>query len=74
MVASTASPFKFCDAVLEAIGVEDRAQGADLLDQLAEVTGVPVPRPLAGLKDKKVRFEGWVQKEQMRAVVTGFLK
>ena len=74
VVASTASPFKFCDAVLEAIGVEDRAQGADLLEQLAEVTGVPVPRPLAGLKDKKVRFEGWVQKEQMRAVVTGFLK
>lgn len=74
VVASTASPFKFCDAVLEAIGVEDRARGADLLDQLAEVTGVPVPRPLAGLKDKKVRFEGWVQKEQMRAVVTGFLK
>ncbi|MGM9536905.1 MAG: threonine synthase [Candidatus Onthomonas sp.] len=74
VVASTASPFKFCDAVLEAIGVEDRAQGADLLDQLSEVTGVPVPRPLAGLKDKKVRFEGWVQKEQMRAVVTGFLK
>lgn len=74
VVASTASPFKFCDAVLEAIGVEELAQGAELLDQLSQVTGVPAPRPLAGLKDKKVRFEGWVQKEQMKAVVTGFLK
>lgn len=74
VVASTASPFKFCDTVLEAIGVDELAQGAELLDQLAQVTGIPAPRPLAGLKDKKVRFEGWVQKEQMKAVVTGFLK
>lgn len=74
VVASTASPFKFCDAVLDAIGVTEKASGADLLDQLSQVTGVPVPRPLAGLKDKKVRFEGWIQKEQMKAVVTGFLK
>lgn len=74
VVASTASPFKFCDAVLEAIGVTELKSGAELLDQLSEVTGVPVPRPLAGLRDKKIRFEGWVQKEQMKAVVKGFLK
>ncbi|HIS52783.1 MAG TPA: threonine synthase [Candidatus Onthomonas avicola] len=74
VVASTASPFKFCDAVLEAIGVTDLAQGAALLDQLSEVTGIAIPRPLAGLRDKPVRFEGWVQKEQMKSVVNGFLK
>ena len=74
VVASTASPFKFCDAVLQAIGVEDRAEGPALLDQLAEVTGVPTPRPLAGLRDKEVRFDGWVNKEQMKAVVKGFAK
>ena len=72
VVASTASPFKFCDAVLEAIGVEDRREGAALLDQLEEVTGVPAPRPLAGLREKTVRFDGWVQKEQMINVVRGF--
>ncbi len=74
VVASTASPFKFCDAVLESIGVENRAEGPALLDQLTEVTGVPTPRPLAGLRDKEVRFEGWVNKEQMKAVVSGFVK
>ncbi len=72
VVASTASPFKFCDAVLEAIGVEERSTGAGLLDQLSEVTGVPTPRPLAGLRDKEIRFSGWVQKDQMKAVVRGF--
>ncbi|MCC8182955.1 MAG: threonine synthase [Clostridiales bacterium] len=74
VVASTASPFKFPDAVLEAIGVEELSSGAGLLDQLSQVTGAEIPRPLAGLRDKKVRFDGWVQKEQMKAVVTGFLK
>ncbi len=72
VVASTASPFKFCDAVLEAIGVEEREQGAALLDQLSAVTGVPVPRPLAGLRDKEIRFDGWVEKEAMGGVVRGF--
>lgn len=74
VVASTASPFKFCDAVLDALNVTDKATGTALLDQLAEVSGMPAPQPLATLKDKQVRFTSWTEKEQMRAVVTDFLK
>ena len=74
VVASTASPFKFCDAVLDALNVSDKASGTALLDQLEQVTGVKAPQPLATLKDKKVRFDGWTEKEQMKAVVTDFLK
>ena len=74
VVASTASPFKFCDAVLDALNVTDKATGTALLDQLAEVSGMPAPQPLASLKDKQVRFTSWTEKEQMRAVVTDFLK
>lgn len=74
VVASTASPFKFCDAVLDALNVTDKATGTALLDQLAEVSGMPAPQPLATLKDKQVRFTSWTDKEQMRAVVTDFLK
>ena len=74
VVASTASPFKFCDAVLDALNVTDKATGTALLDQLADVSGMPAPQPLATLKDKKVRFTSWTEKEQMRAVVTDFLK
>ena len=73
VVASTASPFKFCDAVLDALNVTDKATGTALLDQLAEVSGMPAPQPLATLKDKQVRFTSWTEKEQMRAVVTDFL-
>ena len=74
VVASTASPFTFCDAVLDALNVTDKATGTALLDQLAEVSGMPAPQPLATLKDKQVRFTSWTEKEQMRAVVTDFLK
>ena len=74
VVASTASPFKFCDAVLDALNVTDKATGTALLDQLAEVSGMPAPQPLATLKDKQVRFTSWTEKEQMRTVVTDFLK
>ena len=74
VVASTASPFKFCDAVLDALKVSDKAFGTALLDQLEQVTGVKAPQPLATLKDKKVRFDGWSEKEQMQSVVTDFLK
>ena len=74
VVASTASPFKFCDAVLDALNVTDKATGTALLDQLADVSGMPAPQPLATLKDKKVRFTSWTEKEQMRTGVTDCLK
>lgn len=74
VVASTASPFKFCDAVLDALGVTEKRSGTALLNQLAEVSGVPAPRPLATLREKQVRFTSWTEKEEMERVVTGFLR
>jgi threonine synthase len=65
VVASTASPFKFCDSVLTALGETGFAKGTAILDQLAEKTGAAVPAPLADLKNRQVRFEQWVEKEHM---------
>ena len=65
VVASTASPFKFCDSVLGALGVTELAEGTGVLDQLSDLTGVPVPAPLAGLKDKPVRFRDSVTRDHM---------
>ena len=65
VVASTASPFKFCDSVLSALGVAQAAPGLDALDQLSRETGLPAPAPLAGLRDKQVRFTQTVEKEHM---------
>ena len=71
---STASPFKFCDSVLSSLGVTEVRAGIGALDQLNEVTGRPAPVPLASLRDKAVRFEEHVDKEQMMDVVLNMLK
>jgi len=65
LVVSTASPFKFCDNVLKALGQQKVASGLEALDQLTAVTGLPAPAPLAGLRDKSVRFDQCVAKEHM---------
>ena len=74
IVASTASPFKFCDSVLTALGEKELAEGLDILDQLSEKTGQPVPAPLAALRDKKPRFQETVEKDHMVDAVLEMLK
>ena len=71
---STASPYKFCNHVLSAIGEEPKADGVELLDQLHEVSGVTVPRRLAALKGKARRFDLTAEKQEMEKVVLDFLK
>jgi threonine synthase len=69
VVASTASPFKFCASVLETAP----AHGLDALDQLSAKTGLPAPAPLAGLRDKQVRFTQVVEKDRMVDAVRSLL-
>lgn len=73
VVVSTASPFKFCDSVLEALGETKPASGLDALDQLSKKTGLPAPVPLAGLRDKQVRFTTVVEKDHMVDAVQSML-
>jgi threonine synthase len=73
VIVSTASPFKFGSAVLEALGVVTNETGPALMDELTAVTGVAAPKPLAELKGKAVRFEKWVPVPQMKEAVAEFL-
>ena len=74
VVVSTASPFKFCDHVLTAIGGNADAPGVQLIDRLSEATGIPAPKPLAGLAEREVRFDNCVEKTAMPQTVLDFLK
>ena len=74
VTVSTASPFKFCDSVLEALGVEERADGLEILDQLSDYTGVPVPMSLVRMKKRQRRFSGAVDKTAIKDCVLDFLK
>ena len=73
LVASTASPFKFSDSVLSALGESSIASGLDALDQLSQKTGLPAPAPLASLRDKPVRFTQAVEKDHMVDAVLAML-
>ncbi len=65
IVLSTASPFKFPHAVLEALGEQPSADEFDCLTQLSEVSRLPIPKNLSGLKDAKVLHETVIEKDDL---------
>jgi len=74
VVVSTASPYKFGDSVLAAIGEEPVENSLDRLDQMHALTGVEIPRRLAALRGKERRFDQVSEKLAMEDVVLEFLK
>ncbi len=71
---STASPYKFCDHVLRAIGEEVEGEGVEQIDQLLRITGVAAPSRLAALKGKARRFDDCTEKQAMEGKVLEFLR
>ena len=69
LIASTANPYKFGAAVLEAIGGDTDADEYEILSRLEEKSGMKVPRALAELKTKLVRFTDSVAQDEMPAYV-----
>ena len=65
ILLSTASPYKFSRDVLSAISGEAPVTGFQAMDRLNEITAVPVPAPLARLRDLPVRFDDCVDKDAM---------
>ena len=55
VILSTASPFKFPAAVLEGLGLEAEGDEFAVMEQLSRVTGVPMPKNLAGLRNRTER-------------------
>jgi threonine synthase len=72
IVVATASPYKFCGGVLGALGRRADASGLDLIDRLAEVTGMAPPAPLAGLRGKSERFTQSVARGGMLGAAAAF--
>ena len=69
LIASTANPYKFGAAVLEAIGGDTDADEYEVLSRLEEKSGMAVPKALAELKTKTVRFTDSVAQDEMPAYV-----
>jgi threonine synthase len=65
VVLSTASPYKFPEAVLTAIGQVPAGDGFDQMEQLNRVSGVAIPRNLATLRTKPELHTGVIEKTAM---------
>ena len=71
VIASTASPYKFSKAVLQAVSPEIELPETEfeMVDKLNELTGTAVPAPLAGLKNKTSRFSDVTEVDKMQDYV-----
>ncbi len=76
VIDSTASPYKFSKSVLAAVngGEVPELDEFDMVDALYKKTCFEVPKPLASLKSKKVRFNNVCSKSDMSEMVFKLLE
>ena len=75
IIASTASPFKFNGSVLSALGIEPCGKSEfELLELLKEKSDMDIPKSLAELNGKAVRFDEVIDVEDMYKSIKKALK
>jgi len=73
VIVSTASPYKFNESVLTALGKDIAGKDEfELLDQLAELNNVGIPEGLGKLKNSAIRHQSVVNKSEMLDAVLKF--
>lgn len=65
VVLSTASPYKFPAAVLSALGRSGGDSEFRMMDELAQLSGVPIPGNLSGLEGRPVLHKDVIDKDAM---------
>jgi len=76
VIASTANPFKFNQAVISAVAPDvdpEKLDEFEMLDALAENGNIKIPPQLAELRSKEVRFSNVCNKEDMIKQTDAFL-
>lgn len=69
VVLSTASPYKFPAAVLSALGEGCDGDEFAMMDRLEQLTAVPMPENLRGLRGRPVRHRDLISPESMLSYV-----
>jgi threonine synthase len=75
LLVSTASPYKFPAAVLDALDAKDNSVAScktefEMLDVLNSLTGTPVPAPILNLKTQTKRFANLTEVPDMEQFLT----
>jgi len=74
VIASTASAYKFAPAVLPAVDDGPVPEGGfEIIRKLSQVTGTPIPKPLADLNTRPVLHRDCVEKTAMADFIAGKL-
>lgn len=73
VIASTASPYKFTNSVMQAILPEARGNEFELLNKMNEITGVRIPKGLKDIDKLPVRHKKVIQKEEMKSTIEEIL-
>lgn len=76
IVVSTASPYKFNQAVLDALRADDVKQDKDsfsAMELLHELTKTAIPRSLEQLKNKPILHSGVIEKNSIKDEIDRFL-
>ena len=74
VVLSTASPFKFPATVLRAIGGDLSGDEFAQMERLSQLSGLPIPRGLAGLREREVLQRDVIDREQILPYVLAHLR
>lgn len=71
IIVSTASPYKFAGSVLSAVSDNHHNAGTefDKLKELSAVTGTSIPKQIAELESKSIRFNNICKKDKMEEMV-----
>ena len=73
VIMATAHPYKFPPVICEALALRQSDDPFDMLADISSVTGIALPKPLADLKNKPVRFSDSIDKEDMKKAVLSFV-
>lgn len=73
IIMSTAHPYKFPPTIVKALALTAYDDPFDELKEIALLTGISLPAPLAELEKKPVRFEQAIPKEEMKQAVLDFV-
>ena len=71
VVLSTASPYKFPESVLRALGEQAQGDSFELIDRVQALTGAPLPARFAGLREKTPLHTDVIDTDGMRDYVVG---
>ena len=69
VLMSTASPYKFCTGVYEALFDTADSDEFTVMEQLEQKTGTKAPQNLKGLKEKTIRHHDVIEIGEMKACV-----